>query len=148
MRPSPKVAPGTETRHDSVTTTEKVKGVTYTTTTVQIDKTADNTNRITPPQGSVYHIPQKPGISFYGSNETFSGYTGCNRFAGRYALVGDSAIDLKNATASTKMVCLGDYDEDEYLNTLRKATAYKATDGKLQLLSGNDVILIFHRLEE
>lgn len=142
---TPTVPEGGEWRHDSTTTTQTVNGVTHTTTTVLIDKMGTPGNKITPPQGSNYHIPAKPSISFFGANETFSGFTGCNRFSGRYAVAGKDSISLQSAAASTKMVCLGDYDEDAFLNTLRRVNTFKAENGKLELLEGDKVILVFSK---
>lgn len=144
----PKMAPGTEMRHDSVTTSETVKGVTRTTTTVEVDRMGNPVKRITPPQGSSYHIPQRPSINFFGSNETFSGFTGCNKFSGRYVISDSNSVSLKSATASTKMVCIGDYDEGAFLNTLHRVTAFKSNSGQLQLLEGDNVILVFRKGEE
>ena len=103
--------------------------------------------KITPPQGSKYHIPERPTISFYGANETFSGFTGCNRYSGRYVMPDSSTISLKNAAASTRMVCLGDYDEETYLDNLHRVNKFRGLDDKLELLEGDRVILSFIRKE-
>lgn len=104
--------------------------------------------QITPAQGSSYHIPERPTISFFGSNETFSGFTGCNRYSGRYEVADSNTIILKNAAASTKMVCIGDYDEDVYLSNLHRVNKFKGTDDKLELLEGDNVILTFTKEKE
>ncbi len=104
--------------------------------------------KITPPQGSRYHIPERPSISFYGANETFSGFTGCNRYSGRYVMPDSSTISLTNAAPSTRMVCLGDYDEGAYLDNLHRVSKFRGTDDKLELLEGDRVILTFTRKNE
>jgi heat shock protein HslJ len=143
-----KLPEGTEIRHDSTIRKDTIKGVPYTTTTVLIDRPGEQAPRITPPQGSNFHVPDKPTINFFGSNQTFSGFTGCNRFSGRYSVGGKNSISLQNATASTKMVCLGDYDEDTYLNTLRRVNAFRAANGQLELMDGDKVILVFSKKTE
>lgn len=142
---TPKIPVGGEYRHDSTTSSRTVNGVTTTTTTVLVDKMGTPGNQITPPQGPNYHIPAKPAISFFGANETFSGFTGCNRFSGRYIVAGRETINLQSAAASTKMVCLGDYDETAFLNTLRRVSSFKAVNGRLRLLEGNNVLLVFSK---
>jgi len=139
-----KPAPGTETRRDSVTTTENVNGVTHTTTVVEIDRIGVPDKTVTQPQSNKMHKAEKPGISFYGQNETFSGFTGCNKYSGRYSISGHN-ISLKNATASTQMLCMGDYDEKTYLNTLKKVTAFKTNNGNLELMDGENVLLVFEK---
>jgi len=144
----PKIPEGTEIRHDSTTSTHTINGVTHTSTTVLIDKSGTPGNKITPPQGSNYHIPSKPSISFFGANETFSGFTGCNRFSGRYSVAGKDTISLEGAAASTKMVCLGDYDEQAYLSALKRVNSFKAVNGRLELLEGNSVLLSFSKKQQ
>lgn len=134
---------GTETR-DSVTTTTTVNGETRTVTEVQIDRIATPVNQITPPQKDRMHKAAKPSISFYGLNETFSGFTGCNKYSGRYKLSGNKIVLLDGA-ASTKMVCMGDYDESAFLNSLKRVNAYRSNNGQLELLDGNDIVLVFGR---
>lgn len=131
-----------ELRRDSIT--KKTKQGTQTTTTVYI---IDNTPvpRITQPQGSDYHVPDKPSIRFYGSNETFSGFTGCNKFAGRYVLSDTNSISLKTASPSTRTPCLGDYNEDEFINNLHRVTNFKGENGKLELMEGSTVVLVFNK---
>lgn len=141
---SKKPAPGTETHRDSVTTTTTVNGETHTTTEVSIERIATPEKQITPQQKDKMHKAERPSISFYGLNETFSGFTGCNKYSGRYKITGNKIL-LLNGAASTKMVCLGEYDEKEYLNTLKKVNAFRANNGKLELMDGNDVLLTFSR---
>ncbi len=140
-----KIPAGTENRHDSTTSTQTINGVTQTTTTILIDKMETQGNKITPPQGPNYHIPERPSISFYGENETFSGFTGCNRFSGRYSVRDTNTINLQSAAASTKMVCIGDYDENAFLNTLHRATSFRSNNGRLELLEGSNVLLVFSK---
>ncbi|MCW3111568.1 MAG: lipase [Segetibacter sp.] len=139
-----KLAPGTETRRDSVTRTTTVNGETRTTTEVNIERIATPEKQITPPQKDNMHKAERPSISFYGLNETFSGFTGCNKYSGRYKITGNKIILLDGA-ASTKMVCIGEYDEKDFLNTLKKVNSFRTNNGKLELMDGNDVLLAFSR---
>jgi heat shock protein HslJ len=134
---------GTEVRRDS-TVTKLKDGSTQTETMVYLSK--DNRgNNITPPQGTNYHIPARPSLSFYGSNETFSGFTGCNKISGRYLMSGKNSISFQNASASTKMVCIGDYDENAFLDALHRVNSFRATNGKLELMDGANVVLVFDK---
>jgi heat shock protein HslJ len=137
-----KIAPGTEMRRDSVTTTATVNGETRTTTEVNIERMGQPIRQITPPQKENMHKAENPSISFYGENETFSGFTGCNKYAGRYKIEGNKIILLDGA-ASTKMVCLGDYNEEDYLASLKKINSFRANNGRLELMDGNSVVLTF-----
>ena len=128
-------------KRDSVVTKTK-DGVTRTETNIVYMEDSRG-NKITPPQGANYHIPQRPSINFYGSNDTYSGFTGCNKISGRYSVTGTNSITFKNATPSTKMVCIGDFDETEFVNTLQRVTSFKSVDGQLQLMEGDKVLLVF-----
>ena len=103
--------------------------------------------RITPPQGGDYHIPNKPGLQFYGLNETFSGFTGCNKISGRYTVKDSTGISFNNPAPSTKMVCIGDYDETSFVNALNKVTTFRVTKNELQLLAESKPLLIFRRID-
>ncbi len=104
--------------------------------------------KITPKQRDNYHIPERPSINFYGANETFSGFSGCNRYSGRYEMPDSNSITLKNATPSTKMVCIGDYDENQFIENLHKVNKFKGSDEKLELMQGDSVILTFGRKKQ
>ena len=98
---------------------------------------------ITPSQGDNMHRPEKPSISFYGLNATFSGFTGCNHYGGRYQVKSGNKLILEAAAAATKMVCLGDYNESAFLSALNRVDGYRTNDGRLELLTGNKVLLVF-----
>lgn len=139
-----KPKPGTETGRTIRTTTSTENGVTTTTTETDIELVKQKAPQITPGQKNKMHKPAKPSISFYGVNETFTGFTGCNKFAGRYHVSGN-AISLQSANPSTKMACIGDYDEHEFLDKIAKAKSFRVSNGRLQLLNGNKVLLEFAR---
>ena len=134
-----------ESKRDSITKTEIVNGQTKTTTEVNIERPGPEVKKITPPQGANYHIPEKPSLNFYGSNETFSGFTGCNKISGRFKMVSPHYISFQNAAPSTKMVCIGDYDEASFVDALHRVNSFKTANGQLQLLEGEKVVLVFSR---
>lgn len=127
------------------TTTKKTDKGTTTETTVYLVNKNEPERRITPAQGDKYHYPEKPFLNLFGSNETFSGFTGCNRIAGRYALRGNDGITFSHSAPSTRMVCIGDYDEKEFFSALKRVNRYKSTGSQLQLMDGDDVVLVFGR---
>jgi heat shock protein HslJ len=135
-----------EVKRDS-TTTKTADGGTQTTTTVYLLNNENNQgNKITPPQSANpnIHVPEKPSLRFYGANETFSGFTGCNKISGMYTMKGNS-ISFHNAAASTKMACIGEYDENEFLSKLRRVNTFRSTSGQLELLEGDNVLLVFSK---
>lgn len=133
---------GSETVVDTIRMKDGIK-----TSTSTIIWERDSSAKITPPQGGNYHIPEKPSLRFYGLNETFSGFTGCNKISGRYNTSDTSGISFNNATPSTKMVCMGDYDEGSFVKAINRVNNYKVTKNQLQLLDGNEVVLILNRLD-
>ena len=136
------------TSKQSTTSTKTKNGVTTTTTTTttesEVKYNKEKAKKITPAQGSKLHNPQKPSLSFYGLNQTFTGFTGCNKFSGRFTSKGN-AINLTSANPSTKMVCIGEYDEAEFINKIERVNAYKINSGRLQLLGNGSVLLTFVR---
>jgi heat shock protein HslJ len=131
-----------EIRRDSSTVKSKQSSTTTTTVYLVNDEPE---NKITPAQGTKYHLPEKPSLNLFGSNETFSGFTGCNRIAGRYTLAKNHGISFSHSAASTRMACIGDYNEQVFLNALKRVNKYKSTGTELQLMDGNDVLFVFAR---
>jgi heat shock protein HslJ len=107
------------------------------------DVQAFPTARLHPEQGSTYHIPERPSISFFGSNETFTGFTGCNKMGGRFTVSGTRNISFKSAAPSTRMVCIGDYNESTFIDALQKVNTFKRQGEQLLLLQGTKVLLQF-----
>ena len=129
----------------TTTNTETVNGETRTTTQEVIVR--EKEARITPPQSANpnMHVPEAPSIRFFGSNETVSGFTGCNKFSGRFSQSGANSISFQNVNPSTKMACIGDYDEAAFMNQLRRVNSFRAAGGKLELMNGSDVLLVFSK---
>jgi heat shock protein HslJ len=136
---------GVETRNDTTTSTETVNGVTRTTTNVQINR--EREARITPPQSANpnMHVPEPPSLRFFGSNETVSGFTGCNKFSGRFVQTARNSISFQGTNASTRMACIGSYDENAFMNLLKRVNSFRSTNNQLELLDGSTVLLVFSR---
>lgn len=130
-----------EKKIDSIVTSRVIKGDTI----IEILKERPSVSRITPPQSSNYHIPEKPSLSFFGSNETFTGFTGCNKIAGRFKVVYPNVISFQNAAPSTRMACIGDYDETAFINALHRIKTYKTDGGRLRMFDGEKVVMVFVR---
>jgi heat shock protein HslJ len=139
----PKSVPGEQNSPGNKKKTTTKKGVTTMTSETTTGTIVTPGKQITPPQGANLHKPEKPQLSFYGLNQTFTGFTGCNRFAGRYSISGNK-INLASENPSTKMVCIGDYDESDFLSKLKRVRSFTATGNRLEL-KGNGVDLIFLR---
>jgi heat shock protein HslJ len=72
------------------------------------------------------------------------GYAGCNRYFSSYTQE-KFAIKFSDI-GSTKMFCKETMDiEEKFLKALGEVSSFKMTDGKLQLFSGDLVVLIFTR---
>jgi heat shock protein HslJ len=136
---------GIETRNETTSRTETINGTTRTTTTLEMNR--EKEARITPPQSSNpnMHVAEAPSLKFFGSNETVSGFTGCNKFSGRFTQTGRNSISFQNVNPSTKMVCIGSYDENAFMNLLRRVNSFRNTNGRMELMSGNDVLMVFSR---
>ncbi|WP_207493071.1 META domain-containing protein [Aridibaculum aurantiacum] len=136
-----KPAPGTETKRETTTTTETVGGGTVVTTETEIQMIREQEKQITPQQKEIMHKPQPPSISFFGKNHTFTGFTGCNRFAGRYTSSGNK-LTIKAANPSTRMECIGEFDEKDFLEKINQVNSFRISNGRLHLMRGNDVLLV------
>lgn len=82
-------------------------------------------------------------LEFDKNTHGISGFGGCNRFFGTYAINGDSVFF--GAIGSTEMACDNLKTETDYYALLKKAETYKIKSGKLTLYSGGSAIMIFDR---
>ncbi|MCK7555321.1 META domain-containing protein [Chitinophaga sedimenti] len=82
-----------------------------------------------------------PTIKFEKEGGRVSGYAGCNRMMGTFTVNGAT---LKfSPLAATKMACMGDNVETEYLSALAKVNAFGVDAGMLQLQEGEAIIAKF-----
>ncbi len=130
-----------EKRIDSLVTSRVINGDTI----IEIMTERPSVSRITPPQSSNYHIPEKPSLSFFGSNETFTGFTGCNKIAGRFKIVYPDVISFQNAAPSTRMACIGDYDETAFIKALHRIKTFKTDGRRLKMFEGGKEVMVFVR---
>ncbi len=56
-----------------------------------------------------------------------------------------TSLELKTANPSTKMVCLGDWDETVFINALHRVNKYKGNESTLELMEGSNTIMTFRR---
>jgi heat shock protein HslJ len=86
-----------------------------------------------------------PSLQFVTSKDKVTGFGGCNRI--------NAPIKVKKNSlsigemAGTKMACPGE-GEDIFLENLEKVSAYKIDGALMELKSGEEVLMIFHRYEE
>jgi len=91
------------------------------------------------------NTPMQPYIHFYGSSGSFVGYTGCNRISGFLSGTGGNAIHFDNTNPSTAIPCAGGNDEQSFLSALQRVNAYSVSNGQLQLMDGNNVVMTFSK---
>jgi len=86
----------------------------------------------------------KPYIEFDREQHRISGDSGCNRFFGSVQITGAS---LKiSQLGSTKRACLSEdanHLENEFLQTLGKATRFSMETNELRLFAGDSLVLTF-----
>lgn len=75
---------------------------------------------------------------------TISGQDGCNRYSGTFESQGNKFRIDPASMISTKMFCEGGGGQ-AFTGMLRRVDSYVITDGKLELKSGAEVVLRFHR---
>ncbi|MBE2216973.1 MAG: META domain-containing protein [Ignavibacteria bacterium] len=80
-------------------------------------------------------------LSFDGSTAKISGTAVCNKYFGGYTKTDETLIF--SGIGSTKMMCDDNINESDYFSTLGSVDAYKVSAGKLSLLSGSKVVLVF-----
>jgi heat shock protein HslJ len=79
-----------------------------------------------------------------------SGSAGCNSYFGSYRVEGVDGLEF-SAIANTEMACLEPAgimeQETEYLTTLRAATRFRLSDGKLEILTAGGSALVYSRAQ-
>lgn len=82
-------------------------------------------------------------ILFSKNNSHFAGYSGCNRYSGKFNMKKEN-LTIENVI-STKMACpdLNMSFENSYLNALNKVTNYNIIEDTLFLIKGDRPVLIF-----
>ncbi|MDN3586304.1 META domain-containing protein [Pedobacter aquatilis] len=81
----------------------------------------------------------------FGDSLNVSGKSFCNNYGGQAEII-ENKVALKNLF-STKMLCQDiDSSERAYLNALNEINNVKISDGKLQLLKDEKILLIFTKV--
>lgn len=85
-------------------------------------------------------------ITFNPESKQLSGCAGCNTYFGAYSEPKKGKLEFEPITA-TKMACPQPMMEIErlYLSTLRKVNGYNITDGLLNLMQDENVVLSFEK---
>jgi putative lipoprotein len=85
-----------------------------------------------------------PTLALDPEQRRISGFTGCNRFMGTYALSDDGGLTLE-PSGMTLMACADEVAarETAFLEALRATTASRIVNGQLELLAGDRVLLHF-----
>lgn len=97
--------------------------------------------QLTAIDGSIVNT-DKATLIFNLDNNRIGGNGGCNSFGGNMAATSDKIRIWQ--VFSTKMFCENGSDvENKYLAALEKVNKYRVSDGKLQLLSGETILLEF-----
>jgi len=91
------------------------------------------------------NTPVQPYIHLYGSNGSFVGFTGCNRITGYISGTGSNSIHFDNTNPATAIPCVGGEDEQAFLSALQRVNAYSVSNGQLQLMDGNNVVMTFSK---
>jgi len=76
--------------------------------------------------------PHHPYLKFDSPTHSITGFTGCNRLSGKYKAA-ESTLAFENVV-TTRMACVKDPYEQQLLDVLNSATAYKILDGELRVL--------------
>jgi heat shock protein HslJ/uncharacterized membrane protein len=86
-----------------------------------------------------------PNLEINSSTNDFMGYTGCNRMNGSifYELGLVRFTDIN----TTRMACLGNNKEAEFLKALRSTTTYKVENLRLILSNPNGELLVFKKVD-
>jgi len=91
------------------------------------------------------NVPIQPYIHLYGSNGSFVGFTGCNRISGNISGTGRNSIHFDNTNPATAVPCVGGNDEQAFISALQRVNAYSISNGQLQLMDGNNVVMTFSK---
>lgn len=78
----------------------------------------------------------------FAADGTLSGIGDCNRFSGSYSLA-DGSLTVGDNLVATRMMCLGQAQEDRFLAMLKSADAYAIDGVRLMLITGGEVVAVF-----
>lgn len=91
-------------------------------------------------------MTKPPYIQFIqGDEDKVAGYTGCNQFGGTVDLSNLNFVKFSELN-STKMACVGDNVEQEFLDVFSRADAWSIAIDELSLFQGKDLLAKFKGL--
>ncbi|MDD6209602.1 MAG: META domain-containing protein [Bacteroidales bacterium] len=98
---------------------------------------------VTTINGDRIEIEENPFIEFDIKENKIHGRTGCNIMNGTFTLSTDNPCAIAFPPAATTMMACPDMDvENSYLQTLLKVAAFQINDSNLQLLDGNNNVVM------
>jgi heat shock protein HslJ len=99
----------------------------------------DNTTDVyTAVNGNKYMMPR---LSLYLDNGTFTGYTGCNNITGKVTVDGNR-LTFENAMPATNFGCTGGFDQDGFMDRLRRADSYEVSGEQLHIKQGSEILFV------
>lgn len=87
---------------------------------------------------------KKPTLNFNLAEKKISGFDGCNRMMGSFSVGENNGIRFSQI-AGTMMAC-PDNNADFFLNQFDKITRFRIVNGKLELLSGEGLLIRMKRI--
>lgn len=107
---------------------------------VAIELTGKNWKLISLNENSVSSDAKQPFMVLNKNDNTVFGNTGCNSFFGTFELLGENGIKF-SPLGMTKMACIGENPEQEFVEILGKTNNYSLTINKLILkdISGTNL---------
>lgn len=92
---------------------------------------------------------KKISLEFNPEAGTFNGYSGCNRYFGKFKDLGDGRMELSDFNG-TKKACPESFHkvESSYMSLLRRCDGYKLGEYALELTQKGKVLLTFEKFKE
>lgn len=85
-----------------------------------------------------------PSLNLYIENGSFTGYTGCNQVMGSLTVSGDR-LRFDNSTPATAINCSGGFDQQAFLERLKRVNSYEIINNEMRLKDGNEVLMVLAR---
>ncbi|WP_224483375.1 META domain-containing protein [Robertkochia aurantiaca] len=92
-----------------------------------------------------YFARELPNLEINANENSFVGFTGCNRMRGTIFSEG-KLLRFTNIT-TTRMACPFTEGENELLQRLRKATSYEISNNRLRLFNPDSTLLTFKKVD-
>lgn len=86
-----------------------------------------------------------PYLEINTTTNTFSGHAGCNRVSG--SLFYEKGLLRFTNPATTKMMCMAENKEDQFLEALQSSSTYKIENNRLHLFNPSVLLLVFKKID-